>query len=496
MFKEYTDYDATGLAGLVAGKQVTAQEVLEAAIDRAERLNPQINAIVTPMYEQAREQLKEGLSGPFAGVPFLLKDLLAAYSGVALSNGSAARRHFVPDYDSALVTRCKAAGLNIFGKTNSPELGLMGVTEPEAFGASRNPWDLQRTPGGSSGGSAAAVAAAIVPMAAAGDGGGSIRIPSACCGLFGLKPSRGRGSQGPAFGEVWDGAVVQHVISRSVRDSAAMLDILAVDEPGSPYPFAPPAGQGSCLSAALQPPGALRIAFDTQSPLGGEVHADCVAAVEDAAALLQSLGHRVEEARPGIDGAAVARCYLTLYMGHVAADLAAMARDTGVALGRLQIEDTTRALGMLGRALSAEAFVSSKLQWNGFARAMGRFHLDYDIYLTPVTASPPLPVGYFQQSLAEKALLKVASGLRLGKWLLNSGAIDKMAMQALEKLPFTQLANLTGQPAMSVPLHWNGGGLPIGVQMMAPIGDELTLLSLAGQLEQARPWAGRRPPLW
>ncbi|TQV69880.1 amidase [Exilibacterium tricleocarpae] len=493
MFKEYTEYDATGLAGLVAGRQVSPAELLEAAIDRAERLNPQLNAIITPMYDEARQRLEQAFTGPFMGVPFLLKDLLAAYKGVPLSNGSEAFRHYIPDHDSTLVTRFKAAGLNIFGKTNTPELGLMGVTEPRAFGPARNPWNTERTPGGSSGGSAAAVAAGIVPMAAAGDGGGSIRIPSACCGLFGFKPSRGRGPAGPDFGEVWDGAAVQHVISRSVRDSAAVLDVTDGEEPGSPYPFA--GGQGAYLSAALQSPSPLKIAFDTRSPLGGPVDADCVAAVEDAAALLQSLGHSVEQACPAIDGRRVAHCYLTMYMGHVAAELATMARATGVSVRRLRVEETTRALGMLGRALSAETFVTCKLAWNGFAREMARFHQQYDIYLTPVTAAAPLPVGYFEPGSGEKLFLQLANRLNLGKWLLKSGVVDKMAMQGLEKLPFTQLANLTGQPAMSVPLYWNGDSLPIGVQFIAPMGAERRLLSLAGQLEQARAWAHRWPPV-
>lgn len=493
-FEDYRSFDALGLAALVKAGEVSANELLNAAIARAEAVNPRINAIVTPLYDWAKEHLAQvPTEGDFAGVPFLLKDLLSALAGTPMSSGSAALRHFIPTHDSHLVGRYRQAGVVIFGKTNTPEFGLMGVTEPRAFGPARNPWNLDHTPGGSSGGSAAAVAAGIVPMAGGGDGGGSIRIPAACCGLFGLKPTRGRVSSGPDAADYWDGAAVEHVITRSVRDSAAMLDNICGPAIGDPYWVSKPSVP--FRTAVEQPEAKFRIAYSTASPLGKPIDPEARRAVEDAVKKLAALGHDVIEDSPDIDGNAVASCYLTIYLGHVAGNVRQIETLYGKKAARQGVEPMTREIAHLGRALSAEAYVASRLKWNDFGRAMGRFHQQYDFYLTPTLAAPPVPIGSLGPSAMELTALNIVNRLKLGKFVINAGLIDRMAADSLEKMPFTQLANLTGQPSMSVPLYWCENGLPLGVQFTAAMNDEARLFQLAAQLEQAYPWKDRWAPL-
>jgi amidase len=490
---QYDQFDALGLAGLVERGEVTPLELLEEAIRRTESVNPRVNAVIYRMYDHAREWAGRSLpAGPFTGVPFLVKDILQAYAGFPMSSGSRALTDFVPEHDAAVVTRFKRAGLVTFGKTNVPEFGLVAFTEPEAFGPARNPWHLRHTPGGSSGGAAAAVAAGIVPMAGANDGGGSIRIPASCCGLFGLKPTRGRVPVGPYFGEVWEGAAVDHVLTRSVRDSAAMLDAIAGPEVGSPYQI--PAPERPYREEIEREPGRLRIAFSTRSPLPGEVHPECVRAVENTVELLDGLGHEVEEAEPGVDGMAMGRAYITLYFGQIAADQKWLVELKGRGVLR-QLEVPTRALGTIGRSLSSGEYVAQRRAWNFFARATGEFHRTHDLFLTPTLAAPPVRIGELQPTNLERRALRLASALRMGKSLLASGLIDKLVRENLSRTPFTQLANLTGQPAMSVPLHWTRDGLPVGVHFTARWGDEAMLFRLAAQLEQAQPWWHRRPPL-
>ncbi|SFF47998.1 amidase [Fontimonas thermophila] len=487
---DYQRYDGLGLAALVRAGEVTPTELLEAAIACAERINPQINAIVIPMHEIARERARGHLVGPFAGVPFLIKDVVQDYAGVPTTAGSRAI-DYVPPTHAEITERFLRSGVVIFGKTNTPELALKGITEPARWGPTRNPWDLERTPGGSSGGAAAAVAAGIVPMAGANDGGGSIRIPAACCGLFGLRPSRGRVPLGPRIGEVWEGASSDLVVSRSVRDSAAMLDAVHGADVGAPFEIRPP--QRPYLDELQQPPGRLRIAFSTRSPIGTEVHAECVRAVIDAARLLEDLGHHVEEAEPEIDGERLAQDFLTMYMGQVAADIAHWAAVAGAR--ETDFEPDTRALGLLGRTLPAHEYILARRRWNDYARALGRFHERYSLYMTPTLAQPPVRIG----ELAPPRWLRIAQSLVLaagaGRFLHRSGVVEQLARENLAKVPFTQLANLTGTPAMSVPLHWTADGLPVGVQFIARFGGEDVLLRLAAQLEQARPWAQRRPAL-
>jgi amidase len=494
-FSDYLACDATALAELVARRDVSAQELLELALARNAQVHGRVNAVCRLMESEARAQLAAlPAGGPFAGVPFLLKDGGHDVSGLPTGHGSRAMQRLVPVRDSAVVRRFRAAGLVVFGKTNLPEFALKGVTDPVAGGRTCNPWDVERVAGGSSGGAAAAIAAGVVPMAAGNDGGGSIRIPAACCALFGLRPSRGRVSAGPNAGEAWYGASSEGVITRSVRDSAAALDVLAGPEPGDPYAIAIP--PEPFVDAMRRDPGRLRIGFTTASPLGTPVHAEAVAAVRDAAQLLQSLGHAVDEAAPAIDGGRLARDYLHIYFGQVPA-IMARARAAGARDDEFEI--LTRVLETLGRATSAATLTSHLLSWNDHARALADYHQRFDLLLTPSLAQPPWRHGEGEPPRAQQRALDLLdrSGLlyllaRLG---LLEGTVDTIARDSLRFVPFTQLANLTGTPAMSVPLHWTAEGLPLGVQFIAPVGREDRLLQLAAQLEQARPWF-RRLPEW
>ena len=465
--------DATAQAELVRQKEVKPIELVEAAIERIERLNPTLNAVVTPMYEQARAAATGQLpDGPFAGVPFLLKDLLAAYGGVRMASGSAFERDFVPDHDSELVTRLKRAGLVILGKTNTPEYGILPTTEPRLFGPSRNPWNTNCTTGGSSGGSAAAVAAGMVPMAHGNDGGGSIRIPASCCGLFGLKPTRARNPLGPDFGDIFSGLVVEHALARSVRDSAALLDATSGPDVGDPY-WAPPPGR-PFLEEVGAAPGRLRIAFTTAAFTDVSVHADCASAVRDAAALCADLGHEVAEAAPAVSGDLVTEAFITLWSAGCASTIDQTARTTKRTPTADQFEPLTWGLYEMGRQQTAPAYLLALTQLQGVSREIARFLVDYDVYLTPTLAEPPVPLGTFD-SPPENPL----QGL----------------FRAAAFLPFTPICNFTGQPGMSVPLFWNAEGLPVGTHFIGRFGDEATLFRLAAQLEAARPWANRLPPI-
>ncbi|HVN70439.1 MAG TPA: amidase [Desulfomonilia bacterium] len=493
-FPEYDRYDALGLAELVRKKEVTPEELCEEAISRIERINPKINAVIYKMFDIARSMAKSKLpQGPFIGVPFLIKDLLTSYAGVPLTMGSKAYRNHIPSRDSEMMRRYKATGVIIMGKTNTPEFGLTPYTEPELHGPTRNPWNLNHTPGGSSGGSAAAVASGIVPIASGGDGGGSIRIPSSCCGLFGLKPSRGRNPTGPEYGQIWQGAAVEHIITRSVRDSAAMLDAVNGPDVGAPYIIPKP--HETYLAEVEREPDPLRIAYTKKSPLGTDVHPECKQAVEKAAALLLSLGHKVEEADPVIDGKSLAKNFFIMYYGETAADVADLQTVLGRRPSPSDVEGPTWLLNLLGKAYTAGEFVHSLRQWNTFARQMGLFHQKFDLYLTPTIAFPPFRIGELKPKPIEERAMKVVNLLRLGGLVRISGLAEKIAFEIFSKAPFTELANMTGQPAMSVPLHWTADGLPCGVQFIARFGDESTLFRLAAQLEKAQPWFDRRPAI-
>jgi amidase len=470
---ELAHLDATAQAELVRRKEVQSIELVEAAIERIERLNPTLNAVVTPMYEEARAAAKGNISkGPFTGVPFLLKDLLAAYKGVPMSLGSELTRNFVPDHDSELVKRLKRAGLIILGKTNTPEFGILPTTEPRLFGPCRNPWNTERTTGGSSGGSAAAVAAGLLPMAHGNDGGGSIRIPASCCGAFGLKPTRARNPLGPRFTEIMGGLVAEHAVTRSVRDSAGLLDATSGPEAGDPY-WAPPPMRPFLQEVGANP-GKLRIAFTTKAASGVKIHPDCVKAVENAAALCTDLGHEVEEDTPEIEGNLVVQAFLAVWSAGVASTLDGIARMTGQPPSAERVEPLTWAVYEMGRKATASDYLLAIQLLQGLGRIMARFLVDYDVLLTPTLGEPPVPLGTFD-SPPENPL---QGFFRTGQFV-----------------PFTPVCNCTGQPAMSVPLFWNAEGLPIGTHFVGRFGDEATLFRLAAQLEEARPWATRRPPI-
>ncbi len=490
-FEEYEKYDGLGLAELVKKGDVSAAELTEAAIARIERDNPEINAMVYNMFEYGRDLAQTPVEGPFVGVPTLLKDLGYEMKGFPMSNGSRAYLNAVPDHDSEMVARFKRSGMVILGKSSTPEFGLLGITEPEVFGPCRNPWNTDHTPGGSSGGAAAAVAAGWVPIAPAGDGGGSIRIPAANTGLFGLKPTRGRTPSGPIRGSQWMGAAVSHVITRSVRDSAAMLDATLGPDIGASYQTPLPARP--YLEEVGRAPGKLRIAFNTKSPLGTPVHPDSVAAVEKAAKSLENLGHHVEEAAPEVDGHKVAKSYVAMYFGEIAAQLMDIEKFLGRRPTKRDVELGTLALGTIGKAVSAGYMLDQMHYWGECARQMGQFFEGYDLYLTPTTASPPVKIGALAPKPAENLVLNLVAGLNLGKLLVRTGLIDKIAIETMQHTPFTQVANLCGLPGMSVPLHQFEGGLPCGVQFIAPFGCEDRLFNLAGQLEQQVPWFDVRP---
>lgn len=487
-FDEYRAHDATGLAQLVAAKEVSAAELLAVARERAEAVNPQLNAIVRDVPAAPTDEL----SGPFAGVPFLIKDLAQDFAGLPTSSGSRALMSTPAPEHATVVQRWLDAGLVVFGKTNTPEFGAKGITEPDAWGPTRNPWDLTRSPGGSSGGSAAAVAAGIVPCAGANDGGGSIRIPAACCGLVGLKPGRGLTPSGPATSESMHGAAVQGVVSRTVRDTAAMLDVLAGGEPGGPYvPGLPSAPFASCVGTD---PGTLRIGVRVPSAINPKPHREAVAAVDNAVRALTELGHHVEELpQAPFDDAVLARDFLLTWFVYTAWELAEAKRLTGA--GDDAFERDTLILAAIGRATSSVDYVAAVQRRHEHTQRLTTFFESYDLLLTPTLATPPPKIGEFDLPVVLQRASDLLIKTRSAGLLRHTNIVDDMVDKNLNWVPYTQLANLTGRPAISLPLHWTADGLPLGVQFVAPLGGESLLIRLAAQLEQAVPWADRIPPI-
>jgi amidase len=491
-FPEYAEHDATGLAELVRTKQVTPLELVDAALARIDRLNPKLNAVIHRFDDLARAAAREPAAGPFAGVPFLAKDLVSEWKGTPMCSGTRFARDYVSPGDNEIVRRTRAAGVVLVGKTNTPELGLVPTTEPDAFGPTRNPWDLGRTVGGSSGGAGCAVAAGLVPVAGGGDGGGSIRIPASCNGVFGMKPSRGRNPVGPARGEGWQGFVAEHVLTRSVRDSAAMLDALSGPEPGGLCSAPPP--ERPFVEAARLPPGKLRIAFTTKGLLPSTVHADCVAAVTDAAKLLADLGHEVTEEHPVFDAEHFSLDFITMLVGETAATVKEMEATLGRRHRRGDLEAATEVLALLGEATSSLEFSLALRRLKRLGMDLAGFFARYDMLLTPTLAQPPVEIGSLLPKGAEKTLLSVMSALGAKRLLAGLGVLPKIAAKAWNFAAFTAPFNVTGQPACSVPLFWNAAGLPIGVQLVGRMAEEGRLFSLAAQLETARPWKDRRAP--
>jgi Asp-tRNA(Asn)/Glu-tRNA(Gln) amidotransferase A subunit family amidase len=472
-FAEYESYDALGLAALVRQRKVSPAELLEAAIARVEARNGAVNAVTMPLYDLARKTIAQGLpDGPFTGVPFLMKDLGASIAGVRTTRGS---RFFAdtppPAADSEHVVRLKRAGLVIFGRTNTCELGMSLTCEPQLHGPTRTPWDPTRISGGSSGGAAAAVGARMVPMAHASDGFGSIRVPAACCGVVGLKPTRGRNTMAPYTGEGLGGCSTEHAVTLSVRDCGALLDATSGPGPGDPYVAPPPARP--FLHEVGAAPGRLRIAWTTTAPNGVPVDAEPLRVLRETVELCAELGHRVEEAQPVVDGAAAVPAFLTLIAANTAVNLASHP-TAGRSPRPDEVERTTYATGQRGARLSGADYVRATQTAHRLGRQMAAFHEHWDVLLTPGLASVPVKLGWIDMMLDD---------------------VDEYWRRVFAFSPFTVWFNLTGQPAMMLPLGQSAEGLPVAVQCAARYGDEATLFRLGAQLEVARPWIGRRPPV-
>jgi amidase len=470
-FKEYGDYDAVGLADLVRRKQVSARELLDEAIARTTRIDPRINAVVVRHDDYARRQIDNGLpDGRFAGVPFLLKDI-EFLEGTRTTSGATVYKDHIAGYTGTLAQRFLDAGLTIFGKSSTPEFGLLPTTESRLFGPTRNPWNLEHSSGGSSGGAGAAVAARIVPLAHASDGGGSIRIPASASGVFGLKPTRARNPIGPERGEGWSGFSCGHVLSISVRDSAAMLDAIHGPEPSSPY--VAPAPERPFAEEVGRDPGRLRIAFTDRSPYGDTVDAEIAAAVREVANFLAGLGHHVEERAP-----ALAADPAVVMAAIVSANTGLAVRQAEQQFGRPMTDRDLQILTLAtahnaGKATATD-FMAAQLNAFRISRGLATFFQACDVFLCPTLCAPPLRIG--ELNPMSRDLSHIPPILR-------------------RYMPATSMFNMSGQPSMSMPLAWNTAGLPVGMMFTARFGDEATLFRLAAQLEQERPWRQKLPPI-
>ncbi|QPF81817.1 amidase [Bradyrhizobium genosp. L] len=468
-FKEFANYDAVGLAELVRNKDVTAKELLDEAVARTAKVDPQINAVVVKHYDYAEQQIARGLpDGPFTGVPFLIKDL-DPLAGTGTTSGASVLRDNIADHNSTLVQRFLDAGLVMFGKSASPEFGLMPTTESRLHGPTRNPWNLDHSSGGSSGGAGAAVAARILPVAHASDGGGSIRIPASASGVFGMKPSRARNPVGPDRGEGWGGFSVGHVVSISVRDSAVMMDAVHGPEPSSLYVAPPPARPYS--QEVGRDPGQLRISFTDKSPFGEAIDPEIAAAVRDVATVLSGLGHHVEERAPQLP-ADPAPVMTTIVGGNTALMVRQLEARFGRPMTSDDVERLTLIMGQNSLKLTPADYVAAQQTAFQITHALATFFEGCDVFLSPTLCAPPL---------------------RLGELNTMSEDFSHVAPVLRRYMPGTSMSNMSGQPAMSVPLAWNKAGLPLGMMFAAKLGEEGLLFRLAGQLEQVRPWKDKRP---
>jgi amidase len=484
--------DALGLAQLVREKKVSPRELVDACVARVERVNDKLNAVVTRMDDQARKDAEAAVpdGAPFGGVPFFMKDLGQAVDGVRYTRGSRYWANDRPDHDSELVRRYRRAGLIFAGKTNTPEFGLTPFTESELLGPAKNPWSLAHNTGGSSGGSAAVVAARIAPMAHANDGGGSIRIPASCCGVFGLKPTRARTPVGPDIAEGWYGFSIDHAVTRTVRDSAALLDATHGPDAGAPY--AAPTPTGKFLDEVGRSPGKLRVALCKKPFLPGSPHADVLAAADDAAKLCASLGHEVEEIVLPIDPERFALDFTTLVAISTAVDLNEWAAKTGRPARREDFEVGTWVIAMLGRTYRGDFVEPARRRLQMLSRTVATALGSFDVVLTPTLGLPPPQLGSLKPVGVEKVLQDLIAAARLSPLLRMNRLVQQIANKTYAFIPYTPLANVTGQPSMSVPTYWNSEGLPIGTMFTGRFGDEATLFRLAAQLETARPWGDRR----
>lgn len=491
-FEEYRKYDALGLAELIKKGEVTPNELLDIAISRLEEVNPKTNAVIHKLYDFAKESIthidKEAV---FSGVPFLMKDVGTHLKGTPMNFGCKGYEGYVSHEDSIVTTLIKKSGLVTFAKTNTPEFGLTPYTEPKLHGPTRNPWNLEHSAGGSSGGSASGVAAGVSPLATANDGGGSIRIPASCCGLFGLKPSRGRVSLGNMVSESWQGAVMENCVSRTVRDSAAYLDAIQGHGPGEPYIVSKP--ERSYLEETKTEPGRLKIAYSTEHSLGHDMDPECVKAIEETVTLLKELGHEVTEVKNPWDKNDLKVSFTTILFGEVAAELHELGQYLGRKVTQKDVEINTWSMALLGNTFKASDFAIAKRQWGVLSRKIGLFHNDFDIMLTPTNASRPPKIGQHLNTSGEDRLASTINSLGLGK-LLKSQA-DKIAEKTFDYIPFTPIANMTGQPSMSVPLYWSEDNLPVGVMFTGRMGEDNILYRLAAQLEKTKPWFDKIPQL-
>jgi amidase len=472
---EYAAQDGLGLAALVARKEVTPEELITVALAAIEQANPKLNAVLQTLEPRAMAEVRQGLpQGPFTGVPFLIKELVLHAKGVRCDMGSKLAQGFVPQTDTELMARFRRAGLVLVGTTQTPELGYNPTTETTLFGPVHNPWDLTRSAGGSSGGSGAAVAAGIVPLAHANDGGGSIRIPASCNGLVGLKPSRDRVPTGPDYADPLCGLACEFVVTRSVRDAATLLDWVSgadVGAPGHPVPPVRPYRE----EVGAQP-GRLRIAWTTTPASGEKIDPECEKAVHETVRVLQDLGHTVVEDRPHYDWEDFLKNVHVIWTAYTASAVEDLAKAFGRKPSLDNLEAVTLACYEDGKRYSAVDLFNAMAHGNLISRQIGAFFQTVDVLVTPTIARPPAPLGELNQN---------RQGMTAMEW----------TRQVFTYVPFTPIFNSTGQPAISLPLHWSAAGLPIGVQIAGRFGDEATLLRLASQLETARPWAEKRPPI-
>ncbi|MEX0954534.1 MAG: amidase [Rhizobiaceae bacterium] len=470
---DYESHDATGLAALVRKGEVSPRELAETAIARIEALNPLVNAVILKAYDQALDELDQRADKPaFLGVPYLVKDLHTPVRGLPLTNGSNMFVDPPAPFDSILIARLRAAGFVMLGRTNAPEFGLSASTEPHRYGATRNPWNPGRIAGGSSGGSGAAVASGMMPAAHATDSGGSIRIPASCNGLVGLKPTRGLNPYGPHRGDAAHGISHEHAVSRTVRDTAAILDITAGPDVGAPYFMRPP--EGGFVEVIKNAPKQLRIGFWTKSMHDAPIDPECVEAVEKTASLLEGLGHAVEEARPDYDWDTVVGSQFNVLMTSLGPMVAMMERQRGRPLAPGELEPQTAAVVTRGKEASLEYYLGNLMRMQLEVRRMATFFETYDVFLTPTMTAPPPPLGCLPT---------------------DDGDVESFLTKLFGLAPYAAPFNASGQPAISLPLHWSADGLPIGVHLAGRYGEDVTVLALAAQLEQAQPWAARRPVL-
>lgn len=489
--QEYIKMDATALAELIRKKEVTPKELLEVSFQQLDRVNPNLNAVVQHRREKAFSEAQKEISfqRPFAGVPVLLKNTSQRLAGEKITSGSRLLQTSIANEDAHFVTAFRDAGFQFMGHTNTPEFGLKNITEPEVDGSTKNPWNQNYSPGGSSGGSAAAIASGIVPLAGASDGGGSIRIPASFTGLFGLKPTRGRTPVGPGVGRQWHGAAIDFVLTRSVRDSASMLDILQTIQPEAAFQ-AQLFSEEYKLFIKQHLPKQLRIAFTTKSPVGTPVSHDAKIAVMNTVNWLEEQGFHVEEAEPDVNGKQLMQNYYLMNSGEIATMINSVEQSIGRPIDTDDVEVETWLLNFAGQSVSAAAFSASLASWDTAAEQMATFHQRYDFFITPASAYTAPKVGELTWSSAEKD--RLIEQMQLARIEEQQDIIYDMFLPSLTYTPFTQLANLTGQPAMSIPVYVSDNGLPLGVQVMAGKGEEHRLLQLAYHMEKSDLWIGQK----